>query len=213
MSSAVRVVALLAASLLAASLLTGCGEDEKDPRPEPTPTTSDTPSSSSTPVGPLVDAPMFSFHLPELWSEGEPLSSSNVTTVSGGPADGFDFTDLAVETWTLKHFDDVAKLSGDVLANFQVYAPKGRLVGVTDWAGQPAYHLAGSGSLAGHAEQFGVHLEGPAHRHPVRLRQPGDRHRHPAHGVRAHQGRATGPDGLGGSLLAVEMTGRGPVSR
>lgn len=155
MSSAVRVVALLA--LLAVSLLSGCGEDEKDPQPGPAPTTSDTPSSSSTPaVGPLVDAPAFSFHLPELWSEGEPLSSSNATTVSGGPADGFDLTDLAVETWTLKHFDDVAKLSGDVLANFQVYAPKGRLVGVTDWAGQPAYHLAGSGSLAGHAEQFGV---------------------------------------------------------
>lgn len=153
MSSAVRVVAVL----LAASLLTGCAEDEKDPRPEPTQSTSDTPSSSSTPaVGPLVEEPTFSFHLPELWSEGEPMSSSDVTTVSGGPADGFDFTDLAVETWTLRHFDDVSKVSGDVLANFRVYAPKGRLVGVTDWAGQPAYHLAGSGSLAGHAEQFGV---------------------------------------------------------
>lgn len=153
MSSAVRVVAVL----LAASLLTGCAEDEKDPRPEPTQSTSDTPSSSSTPaVGPLVEEPTFSFHLPELWSEGEPMSSSDVTTVSGGPADGFDFTDLAVETWTLRHFDDVSKVSGDVLANFRVYAPKGRLVGVTDWAGQPAYHLTGSGSLAGHAEQFGV---------------------------------------------------------
>ena len=157
MSSAVRVVALLTASLLAASQLTGCGEDEKDPQPEPTTTASDSPSSSSTPaVGPVVEEPTFSFHLPELWTEGEPLSSSNVSTVSGGPADGFDLTDLAVETWTLKHFDDVAKLSGDVLANFQVYAPKGRLVGVTDWAGQPAYHLAGRGALAGHAEQFGV---------------------------------------------------------
>ena len=153
MLCAVRVVAVL----LAASLFTGCGEDEKDPRPEPTPTTSDTPSTSSTPAaGPLVEQPTFSFHLPELWSEGEPMSTSNVTAVSGGPADGFNFTDLAVETWTLKHFDDVEQLSGDVLENFRVYAPNGRLVGVTDWAGQPAYHLAGSGSLAGHAEEFGV---------------------------------------------------------
>ena len=158
MSSAVRAVAhLLATSLLAASLLTGCADDEKDPGSDPTPSTSDSPSSPSTPaVGPLVEQPTFSFHLPELWSEGDPLSSSNVSTVSGGPADGFDFTDLAVETWTLKHFDDVAELSDDVLANFRVYAPKGKLVGVTEWAGQPAYHLAGNGSLAGHAEQFGV---------------------------------------------------------
>jgi hypothetical protein len=157
MLSAVRVAAVLAAGLFAAGLLAGCGEDEKDPRPGPTPSTSDTPASTSTPaVGPLVEAPMFSFHLPELWSEGRPLSSSNVTTVSGGPADGFDFTDVSVETWTLKHFDDVAKLSGDVLENFRIYAPKGKLVGVTEWAGQPAYHLAGNGSLAGHAEQFGV---------------------------------------------------------
>jgi len=152
---------LLTVLLLTSSLLAGCGDgDDPESQPTQTPTASESPTSGTAATGPLVEQPSFSFHLPQLWSEGEPLSSSNVTTVSGGPADGFDFTDLAVETWTLKHFDDVTKLSGDVLANFRVYAPKGKLVGVTDWAGQPAYQLAGSGSLAGHAEQFGVIWKG-----------------------------------------------------
>jgi hypothetical protein len=161
MSSAVRIAALLLATLMTGCLLTSCGDEEKDPGSDPstTPSTSDGPTSSSgaTPAtGTLMEEPRFSFHLPQLWAEGEPISASNVTTIGGGPADGWDFTDLTVEIWTLKHFDDVSKISGDVLENFRVYAPKGKLVGLTEWAGQPAYHMVGSGSLAGYAEQFGV---------------------------------------------------------
>ena len=158
MLPALRSTALLLTTLVVSgSLLAGCGDkDSPGSEPSGTPTTSGSPTGVPAATGPLVDEPTFSFHLPELWMEGEPMSTSNVTAISGGPADGFDFTDLAVETWTLKHFDDVAQPSDDVLANFRVYAPHGKLLGVTDWAGQPAYHLAGNGSLAGHAEQFGV---------------------------------------------------------
>jgi hypothetical protein len=149
---------LLTVLLLTSSLLVSCG-DENDPETKPTqtPTPSDSQSGAVAATGPLVQEPTFSFHLPELWVEGEPHSTgTDLTSVSGGPADGWDFTDLTVETWTVKNFDDVNALSGDVLENFRVAAPKGKLVGVTEWAGQPAYHLAGDGSLAGHAEQFGV---------------------------------------------------------
>lgn len=152
MSSA---AARLAVVLLTFSLVSGCSErDDLESESSHEPRSSD----GSVPVatGPLVQRTTFSFHLPNLWTTGEPLSTTNVSTVSGGPANGVDLTDLAVETWTLKHFDDVENLSADVLQNFRIYAPHGRLLGVTDWAGQPAYHLAGSGSLAGYAEQYGV---------------------------------------------------------
>jgi hypothetical protein len=159
MLPAVRPSALLlTALLLSGGLLAGCGDDEEPgSQPSGRPTSSEPSSTAGAATGPLVDQATFSFHLPQLWSEGKPHAiGSDVTSVSGGPADGWDFTDLTVETWTAKNFDDVTQLSGDVLENFRVSAPKGRLVGVTQWAGQPAYHLAGNGSLAGHAEQFGV---------------------------------------------------------
>jgi hypothetical protein len=160
MSSAVRITALL----LAACLLAGCGDEKQGPGSgTSTPSSRDTSTSSPgvTPAaGTLIEQPMFSFHLPELWEQSDPISASTVTSVGGGAPDDWDFTALAVETWTLKHFDKVTKLSGDLLENFRVWAPRGKVVGVTEWAGQPAYHMVGTGSVAGYAEQFGVIWKG-----------------------------------------------------
>ena len=151
MSSAVRLTALL----LTACLLTGCGDSDKPGSdPSRSPSTSDGPTPTD---GLLIQQPTFSFHLPVPWRENRPSSVGNVTAVGGGPVDGWDFTDITVQTWTKRNFDDATKPSGDVLENFfTVTAKKRKTVETTEWAGQPAYHLTGTGSLAGYAEQFGV---------------------------------------------------------
>jgi hypothetical protein len=159
MSSAVRITALL----LTACMLTGCGDGDKpESDPSRSPSTSAGPTDGPTPTDGLrIEQPTFSFRLPVPWQENTPSLVGNVSTVGGGPVDGWDFTDITVQTWTKRNFDDATKPSGDVLENFfSVTAKKRKSVETTEWAGQPAYHFTGTGSVAGYAEQFGVIWKG-----------------------------------------------------
>lgn len=158
-----QLVLRITALLLTASLLTGCGDD-KDPGSDPSRSPDPTARSSDGPApadGLLIEQPTFSFNLPVPWRESTPSTAGDVSAVGGRPVEEWDFTGITVETWTKRNFDDATKPSGDVLQNFfTITADKRKSVETTEWAGEPAYHLTGTGSLAGYAEQFGVIWKG-----------------------------------------------------
>lgn len=156
-----RVAATFAA-LVTCLALAGCndngdGEADETGSSSPAPTT---PSASATgsagPVpatGPAMSYDGFTFRLPEGWAADEPGADG----LAASPADESDRSSFSATVASAGSVADERELAPIALDVFRTFTPKGRRLPFTEWAGKPAYHLAGSGTLlGGDAVEFGI---------------------------------------------------------
>jgi hypothetical protein len=144
---------LVLTSLLVTStlLLAACGGND-DPKADPTPSTStpasasDDPSQSNSPsvvpaTGKLVETKDFTAHVPEGWDVTVVSKDYVITSHDPDSSDAIAFT--IVDTFgNDQGLDDLAK-EAVRLGAWPGEDPS--IVGQTELAGEPAYHLASSG--------------------------------------------------------------------
>lgn len=156
----------LAALVLCAAALTACADDDPDagrtgdPGPEATSTVTprtDDPTGSADPsgaaaAGELVEAPTFSFHLPEGWEVRDEMGSFWICSPVGDTTGQLLFT---VSWRDVQPYPTLAAMAESAKSGYADSGKKTLIQPQTTFAGQPAYHLDGD-TIHGHLDEFGL---------------------------------------------------------
>lgn len=160
-----RFAVAAVATLLPAGLLAGCSDDEPSGRttdPDTSTPTSAEPSPTQTAdpafAGEVLEQPTFRVTAPTGWVVGDRLEITDDTYMYVlRPDDSANFSQVGITVSGDYPYTDVTEPTSAVLEKFRIQVPNGRLLPSSEWAGEPAFHLRGSGGLfGGYAEDFGV---------------------------------------------------------
>lgn len=154
------------AALVLCAALTACADDDPDAGrsgasgPEATSTQTpgtDDPTEASDPsgaaaAGELVEAPTFSFRLPEGWEVQDEMGSFWICGPVGDTTGQLLFT---VSWRDVQPYPTLAAMAKSARSGYADSGKETRIRPETTFAGQPAYHLDGD-TIHGHLDEFGL---------------------------------------------------------